>query len=472
MATVRTTLLLVLLLCLTTIVGCAQEPDQTAVSATPSVKMQLWEGLREQRYQGYPGQFTGYVYREDNTTTSETIAYFAMAECGAGDIVLCDRILTWADTRLWVGGSYTFPWYYHGTQGTTKGKESATDGDLPILWAAMRAYERTGDAKYKALYDKWSSGILALDRCTKNGMTYLASGSGIGRWNGCDSYNGVYAAYTMLPIVYDLSVFDPRWASTLNGSIKEMNDLYRMHGGVMPPRCASYNGVSMDVSKCELNPNYMDLYDAHRALLWSGGMCKRQAQYEARYGINPILREHCQLQKDLYATKVSGSWMSSQSGYNLDGSARGSIQANEFTAALWSTDGNLSGKDVNAYLATRWDSTHKDFYGTPCWEYGRQWCLDAFKDTLILISMIEQDGGFLKVEVIPPPIIPPPVNDTCKADLLTCTGSLLECHQDLDSASESLVACDQERQALIMENDRLRQALTIIESTAQAALQK
>jgi endo-1,4-beta-D-glucanase Y len=424
--------LIVLLSLLLVTTACTKEP-LSATAPPPPVEAKLWEGLRVLHYEGYPNNFNGAVWRPDNTTTSETVSYFAMLECGAGNTTHCDKILTWADQNLWQNDG--FAWYYKRGAGLTKGKDSATDGDLPLVWSAMRAYQRTGDPKYQALYEKWTPGILSGAACEYGNKTVIASGSGIGRWNGCSSFNGVYAAYVLLPITMDLAAYDSRWNNFHQGGIEQLNALY---GTGLPGRCAGYNTTKTDWTKCELNPNYHDYFDAQRAQFWAGSYCKRVAWQG----------ELCQKQLALTNRLVAPDFGVSNSGYEMNTAARGPVQFNEFSAALWSTNINGTGRNAIPSIEAKWCG--KGFYGTGC-------NLDSFKDVLILIAMVEQRGGFFGNATIPPPIVPPPVTN---------------CSAVLENATIMLRLANETIHNLTIENDRLRTALREVESVSSTALQE
>ncbi len=441
-------LFLLMLAAMLTLAACST-PTANVVSVSPPVKDQLWNALRANHYEGYPNNFTGFVYRPGNDTTSETVAYYAMLECGNGSMVYCDKILTWADQNMWSNDG--FAWYYKKGVGLSKGKDSAADGDIPIEWGAMKAYQRTGDVKYQLLFNKWTTGSIAGLDCKYGNITVLASGSGIGRWNGCYSFNGVYSAYVMLPFLKDMSEYDARWTPLYTGAVKQMDDLYAPG---LPGRCAAYNGTNIDWTKCELNPPYHDYFDAQRAELWTGMYCKRVGWQ------GPV----CQKQIALAQRLVAADFGVSNSGYEMNTAARGPVQFNEFSAALWSTNINGTGRNAIPSIAAKW---------TPAGFPGTGYSLDAFKDTLILIAMVEQDGGFGTSVSPPPPIIPPPgTNETaiCQANLMQCQSNLNQSMTTIAQLENQTMQLQSALDSCTIQREAYRLALVDVNTTVTRAL--
>lgn len=332
------------------------------------------EQFRTTSYQGYPDAFSGKVVRPDGTTTSETESYGAILECNTGDYKLCLDILSYADTYLWHQGKNTFSWFADKNNVNTKGLDSASDGDLALLWASLKAYERSGSAVDLERLERWSAGIAKYDTCHYGDTVIIASGSGIGRANGCAGFNGVYAGYLLLPFLKDLKEYDgTRWQKPYQGAVKESYDLATMNGNTFPNRCAGYDTQTLNNDLCEIhNPPYMDYLDAQRWVFWTGLYC-----------LNPSVDlESTQLCEHLgEATNilpkttepVGNEFSTGSQGYALSGGVKGTQQYSSFAGALW----------LPAVMAFRNDSAllrRKLIQWQPS-------PFDPFKDALVLISL-------------------------------------------------------------------------------------
>lgn len=364
-----------------------------------SVSDEIWAQVRLQHYQP-----NGYVIRESGDSTSETLSYAAFLECSVGDLGYCKSILQWADTNAWTGKS--FAWMITSSGGHPRGNDGATDGDLLLLWAAAKAYDRTGEQVYLTLFKKWSVALRQSDTCGD----ILASGSGIGNWNGCYSFNGVYSAYIILPALFDIQQLDKNWTAVYVTGTKEMYDMFTMHGGKLPPRCAAYDGTKIDVKKCEILPS-MDYFDAQRAIFWAGIMCKRSNEDNIP---GSKLSQVCQQVTAVTKDDITSDYKTAIGGYSLNGTGIGKYQFNEFGAALWLPAVEYTrgeGNKVVTALEGQWNG--KDFWGTLC--TGKVPCVDMYKDTLVLMSMIEQKQdiwihgsvGVPVTQPAPQPIIQP-----------------------------------------------------------------
>lgn len=371
--------------------------------AFANVETDLQNGLREQHYESYPDSFTGYVDRFSGDSTSETMAYAAMWECTeTGDINLCKDILLWVDENIWQDDN-TFAWSFNNQGHFLNGNDGALDGDIPLIWSAAVAYKKTGDVFYLDLYDKWKYNIRDLDTCGD----FFASSSGIGRSDSCNSYNGVYPNYIMASLIYDLEQFDPEtWSGTHSAAVKQLTDALNS-GTFMPNRCGAYDGISFDWNQCEVYGH--DPNDAYRFWFWAGLECIERPDSNLCSAVENVVNE------------VTVNFDVSEGGYDLAGTALGSVQFNEYKLAMWLPSLQfVFGDEAKTYwvdkTTSKWNGV--DFWGTSCWGIiGSQNCNDMYQDAWIMngFKFISGDlsvdlGGFSESEdiedLVDPVVIP------------------------------------------------------------------
>lgn len=352
-------------------------------SVSASVLDVRLEQFRTTSYQGYPSAFTGKVVRADGTTTSETESYAAVLECSSGSYDLCLAILSYSDRILWKTGKNTFSWFADAGDVNAKGWDSASDGDFGLLFASLRAYQRSGKTDDLDRFHRWSANIAKYDTCHYGDTIIIASGSGIGRSNGCNSFNGVYAGYILLPFLRDLAKFDPAtWELPFKGALKESYDLSTMNGNIFPNRCAAYNTQSLNNALCEIHaPEYMDYLDAQRWVFWTGLYC-----------LNPgVDLESTNLCMHLHAQvdALPKDFSTGSQGYELSGQVKGKSQYSPFAGALW-LPGSMAFRNDSSLLKGKLVQ----------WQPSK---FDPFKDALILISLTLTNDP----ELTPPTLLLP-----------------------------------------------------------------